>query len=124
MPRAEALTHSPMSLELADSTRVSLRFSLAAVTELGNQINELIEAFKRIAANAADGKRTRERSLEYRHADDKLVLEIECNPNIYPNAFNALVYIRIDDGTIKLTSQALLTKLVDNVKSYKAAMSA
>jgi methionine-rich copper-binding protein CopC len=133
-PRARAATtrcrsdvahvHAPITLDMADDTRMSFRFSLAAATELGTGVNDLVAAFKRIKAAAADGKRSREESLEFTHQDADLKVQVECNPNLYPDAFTAKVYVVVDDGTVKVASQAMLTRVIDNVKAYKAAMSA
>jgi hypothetical protein len=109
---------------MADDTRLMFQFSLEAATTLGNQINELIASFKVIAASAKEGKRSIQKSLDYLYEDDKLRVQIECNPNVFPNAFNAKVYVTVDDGTIKVSSQAMLTQLIDNVKGYKTALSA
>lgn len=114
----------PLSLDMADDTRLSFRFSLDAAVELGNEINELVASFKKITKSAKEGKRVIENSLEYRYNDGSLKVDVECNPNVYPDPFTAQVYVVVDDGTIKVSSQALLTRLIDNVKAYKAALSA
>jgi hypothetical protein len=114
----------PLSVDMADDTRLMFQFSLEAATALGDQINELIASFKAIAGSAKEGKRSIQKSLDYLYEDDKLRVQIECNPNVFPNAFNAKVYVTVDDGTIKVSSQAMLTQLIDNVKGYKSALSA
>jgi hypothetical protein len=115
---------SPLSIDMADDTRLMFRFSLEAATQLGEQVNELIASFKAIAESAKEGKRSLQKSLDYRHEENCLTVKIECNPNVFPNAFNAKVYITVDDGVVKVSSQAMLTRLIDNVKAYKSTMSA
>lgn len=115
---------SPLTLDMADDTRLTFRFSLPAATVLGDEINDLVGAFKTIKTAAAEGKRVLAKSLEFMHESDGLKVEVECNPNVYPDAFTAKVYVVVDDGCVKVSSQALLTRVIDNVKAYKAAMSA
>jgi hypothetical protein len=114
----------PITLDMADDTRLSFRFSLVDATELGERINDLVRAFKTIKTAADDGKRVKEKSLEFRCERDGLKVEVECNPNVFPDAFTAKVYVVVDDGSIKVSSEALLTRVIDNVKAYKALMSA
>jgi hypothetical protein len=115
---------SPISIDMADDTRLMFRFSLEAATQLGEQINELIGSFKAIAESAKEGKRSLQKSLDFCHEENSLIVNIECNPNVFPNAFNAKVYVTVDDGIVKVSSQAMLTRLIDNVKAYKITMSA
>jgi hypothetical protein len=120
----QSAVYSPLTIDTADDTRLKFRFSLEAAQQLSVEVNELIAAFKAIAASAKEGKREIQKSLQYRHADDKLVVEIECNPNVFPDAFAAKAYIMVDDGVIRVSSQAMLTQLIENVRTYKNAMAA
>ncbi|MEY3329452.1 MAG: hypothetical protein RLZZ115_2335, partial [Cyanobacteriota bacterium] len=45
-------------------------------------------------------------------------LEIFCNPNIWPSPFAAKVLITIRDERIKLTTEAELTRIIDDVNQY------
>lgn len=47
-------------------------------------------------------------------------MRLECNPNLFQNAMSAKVYVSVDDGMMKVSSEIMLTRLVDNLKSYKA----
>ena len=115
---------APLVLNLADDTRLSFRFGLEQATALGEQVNALIMSFKATASAAKHGERVVGESLDFHYQDDSLHVSVECNPNLFPNAFSAKVYIVIDDGNIRVSSQALLTQLIDNVKAYKAQLSA
>lgn len=53
-------------------------------------------------------------------SDDGLRLTLECNPNLFSTAFQAKVYVNIDDGNVSVSSEIMLTKLVDGIKTYKA----
>lgn len=114
---------APLVLDMLDDTRVSFRFALNPATQLGDEINALIGSFKKLAAASQTGERVVADPLQYRFQDDSLSVSMECNPNIFPNAFNARVYIVVDDGNVRVSSQTLLTRLIDNVKAYKASMS-
>ena len=45
-------------------------------------------------------------------------LEIFCNPNIYPNPFAAKLLITLRDEQIRLTSEAELTRLIEDLDQY------
>ena len=51
-------------------------------------------------------------------------LQIECNPNIFPDPFKAQVFVRIWDDKFEVSSQAMLTKLTDAIKQHMAAIKA
>ncbi len=122
MSTAQPVRTAPMVLDMADDTRVSFRFGFEPATQLGKEINALLSSFKEIATSAKTGKKVIADSLEYTYQDDSLGVSVECNPNIFPNAFNAKVYVVVDDGNVRVASQAQLTKLIENVKSFKASM--
>lgn len=109
---------------MADDTRLAFVFSLDAATRLGDGINGLVGEFKAIKAAAADGRRHIGQSLDYVHENDGMRVAVECNPNLAPDAFQSKVYVVVDDGKVKVSGQAMLTRIIDNVKAYKAAMGA
>ena len=47
-------------------------------------------------------------------------LEIECNPNIYPDALHAKLFLKISTNSVEITSECMVTALIDALKSYKA----
>lgn len=49
-----------------------------------------------------------------------LLLQVECNPNIFPDPFKAQVFVRIWDDKMEISSQAMLTKLTDAIKGHLA----
>jgi hypothetical protein len=63
------------------------------------------------------GKITPEPSLEYRHTGD-VFLEVFCNPNIWPTPFAAKVLLTVRNLGIRLTTEADLTRLVDDINQY------
>lgn len=44
----------------------------------------------------------------------------QCNPNIYPDAVHAQVFVRVKNDVSEVTSQCQLSNLVDALKTYKA----
>ena len=85
-------------------------------------MNELLSAIKLIKSNAADGKPpSKQEPLEYTATVDGVTLKFECNPNIFPDPFKAEVFITIKSPTIEIASPALLPKLIESVKAFKAA---
>lgn len=107
-----------MVLDMADDTRVSFRFTLDAVNDLARGVNKLLVAFKSLQK-----EKTKQDLLEYKHESDNLRVTVDCNPNIFPNAFSATAYVVVDNGTVRVSSSAQLTKLVDNIKAFKSAIS-
>ena len=53
---------------------------------------------------------------------DGVELAVECNPNIFPDAFKAEVFIQLKSETMEVSTQCLLPKLVEGVKAYKASL--
>ena len=47
-----------------------------------------------------------------------ITITIFCNPNIYPNPFAAKLLITIRDDRIRLTSEAELTRLIEDLEQY------
>ncbi len=113
-----------MSLDLADDTRLSVMFNATAATELADAINVLVRSFQAIAKGTKEGRRVIEPSLDYAFEVEGLRVKVECNPNLFPDAFSAKAYVVVDDGRVRVSSQALLTRLIDNVKAYKTAVEA
>jgi hypothetical protein len=55
--------------------------------------------------------------MEYQYTGD-VFLEVFCNPNIWPSPFAAKVLITVRDERIKLTTEAELTRMMDDVNQY------
>ncbi|GAC1483629.1 MAG: hypothetical protein NVS2B14_21700 [Chamaesiphon sp.] len=55
--------------------------------------------------------------MEYQHTGD-IFLEIFCNPNIWPSPFAAKVLITLRDASIRLTTEAELTRLIEDLNQY------
>jgi hypothetical protein len=110
---------SQLTLNLVEGS-VSFSFTPQAARDLQAEIAELMESLKAVAARASAGgagKATRQKSMEYRHTGD-VFFEMECNPNIWPSPFAAKVLITVRDERIRLTTQAELTRTIEDLNQY------
>lgn len=98
---------------------VSFNFSSDAAKQLQKEILALMQSLKAVAnATPGSGNRpVRQESMEYRHTGD-VFLEIFCNPNIYPSPFAAKILITLRDDRIRLTSEAELTQLIEDINIF------
>ncbi|BAW95457.1 hypothetical protein NIES970_03630 [[Synechococcus] sp. NIES-970] len=99
---------------------VSFQFPSTAAQELKGEISQLMDSMKAIANGGDLKKRPQpQKPMEYQYTGD-LFLEIFCNPNIYPSPFAAKVLITLRDEKIRLTSEAELPRLVEDLDNYLA----
>ena len=97
---------------------VSFRFDTQAAQSLRTEINDLMQSLKEITLqNKKGGKPTPKKAMEYQYTGD-IFLEIFCNPNIYPSPFSAKFLITLRDDRIRLTSEAELTRLIEDLEQY------
>ena len=108
---------SQLTLNLVQGA-VSFSFTPEAARHLKAEIDQLVQRLKTIAMNASGGSRPKPQpSLEYRYTGD-IFLEIFCNPNIYPSPFAAKVLLTVRDDRIRLTTEAELTRLIEDLGLY------
>lgn len=98
---------------------VSCNFTLEAAKQLQQEISTLMKSLKAVANHAASGgsRPNPQPAMEYRHAD-KVFLEVFCNPNIYPSPFAAKVLLTVKNESIRLTSEAELTQLIEDLNIF------
>lgn len=98
---------------------VSFNFSTDAAQQLQAEISTLMQSLKAIAgATPGAGNRpVKQESMEYRYTGD-VFLEIFCNPNIYPSPFAAKILLTLRDDRIRLTSEAELTQLIEDLNVF------
>ena len=107
----------PLTLNLLQGS-VTFRFSPSAALDLQREINILLDRLKAIASNAASGGKPQpQKPLEYQHTGD-VFLEVFCNPNIYPNPFSAKVLLTVRDDRLRLTTEAELTRVIEDLERY------
>ncbi|MFN6572529.1 hypothetical protein A6770_04930 [Nostoc minutum NIES-26] len=111
------MASTPLTLNLVEGS-VSFSFSPQAARELKAAIAQLMERLKAVSAKATPGtKATPQPPLEYRYTGEVFV-EIFCNPNIWPTPFAAKVLLTVRDVSIRLTTEAELTRLIEDVNQY------
>lgn len=98
---------------------ISFNFSAEAARQLQAEIANLMQSLKAIASVTPGGgnRPTPQQPMEYSHTGE-VFLEIFCNPNIYPSPFAAKILITLRDDRIRLTSEAELTQLIEDLNVY------
>ena len=97
---------------------VSFRYSPEAAHLLKKEIDQLMLHLKAIAAQVGQGNRAEKQpSMEYRYTGE-VFLEVFCNPNIYPSPFAAKVLLTVRDDRIRLTTEAELPRLLEDLGLY------
>lgn len=98
---------------------VSFNFSPDAAKELQSEISTLMQSLKANISTTPGGssRPVKQESMEYRYTGD-VFLEIFCNPNIYPSPFAAKVLLTLRDERIRLTSEAELTQLIEDLNIF------
>ncbi len=112
------MSPSQLMLNLLEGS-VSFGFTPQAARDLQAEIALLMQSIK--AASSSGGKANPQKPMEYRYTGD-VFLEIFCNPNIWPSPFAAKVLITIRDERIRLTTEAELTRLIEDVNQYMEQM--
>jgi hypothetical protein len=108
---------SQLTLNLLQGA-VAFSFSPEAASNLKAEIDQLMQRLKAIAAGAASGGKPQPQpAMEYRYTGG-VFLEIFCNPNIYPSPFAAKVLLTVRDDRIRLTTEAELTRLIEDLGLY------
>ena len=109
-----------LTLNLIEGS-VRFSFSAADAKKLKTTLGELVALLKSAAAaKAQGGKPAPLKSMEYQHTGE-VFLEIFCNPNIWPSPFAAKLLITVRDDKIRLTTEAELTRILEDVNLYLEA---
>jgi hypothetical protein len=97
----------------------SCSFSTTAAKELRAKLDEIVQALKAKSAeiSAGGGNRPKAKPIEYQYTGD-VFLEIFCNPNIWANPFVAKVLITLRDDRIRLSCEAELTRIIEDVDRF------
>ena len=97
---------------------VSLDFSGDAARQLKAEISSLMQTFKATAGTSGErGRPQAKPNLEYRFTG-RTFLECFCNPNIWPSPFAAKVLLTIRDENIRLTTEAELPQLIEDLNLF------
>ncbi|MDR7904506.1 hypothetical protein RHJ63_02110 [Thermosynechococcus sp. JY1334] len=97
---------------------VSFRFSRTAAEALRQEIQALMERMRAIAhAKASGTPLSPQAAMEYQHVGE-VFLEVFCNPNIWPNPYAAKVLLTVRDDRMRLTTEAELNRLVEDLNQF------
>jgi len=97
---------------------VSFNFTPDAAQNLRQEISKLMESLKEVTLQQKSGSKPSAKvPMEYQYTGN-IFLELFCNPNIYPNPFSAKVLVTIRDEHLRLTSEAELTRLIEDLEKY------
>jgi len=108
---------SQITINLAQGS-IRFSFSPEAARELKAALATLVNRLKAVANRASAGEtRQPEQAMEYQHSGD-VFLEVFCNPNIWPSPFAAKVLLTVRDERIRITTEAELTRLVEDLNQY------
>lgn len=108
---------SQLRLNLVEGS-VSFNFSPEAARALQAAIATLMNSLRVTASHASSGgKPNPQKPMEYQYTGD-VFLEIFCNPNIWSSPFAAKVLITLRDERIRLSTEAELTRLIEDINQY------
>ena len=97
---------------------VSFKFTPEAARNLHKALAQLVQTLKVMAqAPGSASKPSPQKPVEYQYTGD-VFLEIFCNPNIYPSPFAAKVLITLRDERIRVSTEAELTRVIEDVNQY------
>ncbi|MEM8605170.1 MAG: hypothetical protein AAGF24_15220 [Cyanobacteria bacterium P01_H01_bin.121] len=99
---------------------VSFAFTPEAAQDLNRALDQLLVSLKAIAAAATPGipsKPNPQATMEFQHVGE-VFLEVFCNPNIWPTPFAAKVLITLRDDRLRLSTEAGLTQLRDDLRQF------
>jgi hypothetical protein len=114
---------SQLTFNLVEGS-VSFSFTSQAARELKSAIAGLIQSLKITSSkvtSGSSGKTDPQKPMEYRYTGD-IFLEIFCNPNIWPSPFAAKVLVTVRDDRIRLTTEAELTRVIEDINQYLERM--
>jgi hypothetical protein len=111
------MSSTPLILNLPSGS-VSFSFSPQAARELKAEIDQLIARIKVVTTKPVPGSKVVPQSpVEYRYTGE-VFLEVFGNPNIWPTPFAAKVLITVRDLNIRLTTEAELTRVIEDINQY------
>ena len=110
------MSSAQLRLNLVEGS-VIFSFNPEAAQTLKSEIAKLVQSIKVAATKKPGSKVTPEPSMEYQYTGD-IFLECFCNPNIWPSPFAAKVLITVRDDRIRITTEAELTRIVEDLNDY------
>ena len=113
----DPMSTSQLKLNLVEGS-VTFQCSVDTAQTIKKELAQLIVSLKSASSAVGGGQRPeRQEPLEYQHAGD-VFLELFCNPNIWPSPFAAKVLVTLRDDRIRLTTEAELTQVIEDINQY------
>ncbi len=109
---------SQLSINLPNGS-VAFDFSLEAATELRTTLDRLMFSLKALANQPAGSKGQQQPVIEFKQREP-IFVEVFCNPNIYPTPFAAKVLLTVKTAQWRLSTEAELSQLLEDVNTYLA----
>jgi hypothetical protein len=113
---ANTMSASQLRLNLSEGS-VIFNFTPSAARDLQTAIRALMNNLKAASTQNPGGKPHPQAPMEYRYTGD-VFLEVFCNPNIWSSPFAAKVLITLRDDRIRLSTEAELTRLNEDISQY------
>lgn len=112
------VSSSQLRLNLSEGS-VSFNFTPEAAKELQMALDGLMNSLKVTAtqASSSSSKPQPQQPMEYRYVGE-VFLEVFCNPNIWSSPFAARVLVTLRDDRIRLSTEAELTRLKEDINQY------
>ncbi|NEQ99573.1 MAG: hypothetical protein F6K30_23195 [Cyanothece sp. SIO2G6] len=112
------MSNSSLRLNLQDGS-VSFQFTPTAAQHLKSQLTDLVQQLKNAATitGTAGNRPTQQQPMEYQYTGD-VFIELFCNPNIWPSPFAAKVLVTVRDDRIRLTTEAELPRIIEDINQY------
>lgn len=110
------MSSAQLKLNLVEGS-VTVRFTPEAAQEFKAAIATLMQSLKAVASKTPGEKVKPQPSMEYQYTGD-VFLECFCNPNIWPSPFAAKVLITVRDDRIRLTTEAELTRTIEDLNEF------
>jgi hypothetical protein len=111
------MSASQIRLNLSEGS-VMFNFTPSAARDLQAAISALMNNLKAAAAQGSgSSKPTPQKPMEYQYTGE-VFLEIFCNPNIWSSPFAAKVLLTLRDDRIRISTEAELTRLNEDINQY------
>ncbi|NET09722.1 MAG: hypothetical protein F6K09_38485 [Merismopedia sp. SIO2A8] len=111
------MSNSDLRLNLLEGS-VSFKFSIDAAKQLKAELSTLTQSLKVASVSVGSTSRPeRQNSMEYQYTGD-VFLELFCNPNIWSSPFAAKVLLTLRDDRIRLSTEAELTRVIEDLNEY------
>ncbi|MGB8702117.1 MAG: hypothetical protein WCD18_22095 [Thermosynechococcaceae cyanobacterium] len=110
------MASAPLTLNLVEGS-VTFSFHPEAARNLQVAIATLMQQLKTVANKTPGTRIEPQPPMEYQHRGE-IFLECFCNPNIWPSPFAAKVLITVRDERIRLTTEAELTRVTEDLNTY------